>query len=298
MKSAKRLSPQIPQGQEERTPPSKRNLPGSKAQILASHSLSHSPEERYIVPALLRGLQLLKQFTAQDKVLTGAELSRRLSLPRASVFRMLQTLEHEGFVERVDDSSGYKLALGILRLGFEYLASLELTEHGKPVVERLRDESGFAAHLVVRDAREVVFVHKAPGVNASFHSIQVGARLPAHATVLGRVLLADLNLEALRLLYPEKELESYTAKTPKNVEELKRIIDQEKAQGYGLSQGGFESGISTLAAPVFDDQRRVIAALSITIPSLRLPDLDVKKMIPLVLSCAQDLTERMRRAHP
>ncbi len=265
---------------------------------VATQPQSHpAAEERYIVPALLRGLQLLKQFNAQDKVLTGAELSRRLGLPRASVFRMLQTLEHEGFVERVGESAGYKLALGILRLGFEYLASLELTEHGKSVVQRLRDESGFAAHLVVRDAREVVFVHKAPGVNASFHSIQVGARLPAHATVLGRVLLGDLSLEALRLLYPEPTLESFTAKTPKNIEELKRMIDQERAQGYSLSQGGFESGISTLAAPVFDDDGHVIAALSITIPHLKMPDLEMSKLIQLVQSCAKELTDRMSRVH-
>jgi len=254
-------------------------------------------EARYIVPALLRGLQLLKQFNAQNKVLTGAELSRRLQLPRASVFRMLQTLEHEGFVERVGDSAGYKLSLGVLRLGFEYLASLELTEHGRSVVQRLRDESGFAAHLVVRDGREVVFVHKAPGVNASFHSIHVGARLPAHATVLGRMLLGDLSLEALKTLYPEAELESFTAKTPKNIQELKRMIDQERAQGFGLSQGGFESGISTLAAPVMDHEHQTVAALSITIPSPKLPDLETKKLIALVQSCAQELTARLSRVH-
>jgi len=293
MRSAKGSSPTIAERELAKAKPHLTEPSGVHPLAQAEHSA----EERYIVPALLRGLQLLKQFNAQDKVLTGAELSRRLQLPRASVFRMLQTLEHEGFVERVGESTGYKLALGILRLGFEYLASLELTEHGKPVVQRLRDESGFAAHLVVRDAREVVFVHKAPGINASFHSIQVGARLPAHATVLGRVLLSDLSLEALRLLYPEKVLESFTAKTPKNIEELKRMIDQERAQGYSLSQGGFESGISTLAAPVFDDERHVIAALSITIPSVRMPDLDLQKLIALVISCAQELTDRMSRAH-
>jgi DNA-binding IclR family transcriptional regulator len=252
-------------------------------------------EERYIVPALLRGLQLLKQFNALNKVLTGAELSRRLQLPRASVFRMLQTLEHEGFVERVGDSVGYKLSLGVLRLGFEYLASLELTEHGKSVVQRLRDESGFAAHLAVRDAREVVFVHKAPGLNASFHSIQVGARLPAHATVLGRMLLSDLSLEALKILYPEAELERFTHQTPKNTQELKRMMDQERSQGYSLSQGGFEDAISTLAAPVLDDDRHVIAALSITIPSAKLPDLELESLISMVQSCAQELSARMSR---
>ena len=102
--------------------------------------------------------------------------------------RQLHTLERAGFVERVGDSATYRLGLGVLRLGFEYLASMELTEIGHPVITRLRDRTGCSAHLVVRDGREVVFVAKAPGASALFQSVQVGARLPAHATVLGRLL--------------------------------------------------------------------------------------------------------------
>ena len=146
-------------------------------------------DDRYTVPALARGLQLLMSFNRDERELTGAELSRRLDLPRASVFRMLQTLEQGGFVERVGDGASYKLGLAVLRLGFEYLASMELTEHGRPVIEDLRDLCGYSAHVVVRDNRDVVFVAKAAGRSAMFHSIQVGARLPAHATVLGRRLM-------------------------------------------------------------------------------------------------------------
>ena len=120
-------------------------------------------EDRYLVPALQRGLDLLAQFSRQTPELSGAELSRKLGLPRASVFRMLHTLEKSGFVERVGDSTQYKLSLGVLRLGFEYLASMELTEHGRPVIDALRDASSYSAHIVVRDQREVVFVAKAIG---------------------------------------------------------------------------------------------------------------------------------------
>ena len=138
------------------------------------------------------------QFNRNERELSGADLARRLDLPRASVFRMLQTLEQGGFVERAGDGASYKLGLSVLRLGFEFLASMELTEHGRPVIEGLRDATGYSAHLVVRDAREVVFIAKAAGRSALFHSIQVGARLPAHATVLGRVLMEDLTLAELR----------------------------------------------------------------------------------------------------
>lgn len=252
-----------------------------------------STDDRYLVPGLARGLQLLTCFTRQEPQLTGAELSRRLEVPRASVFRLLQTLEQMGYVERVPDSPNYKLSIGVLRLGFEYLASMELTEHGRPVIDELRDLTGYSAHLVVRDGRDVVFVAKAAGRSALFHSIQVGARLPAHATVLGRLLLADLDMAALSQLYPESPLPSYTPKTPTTLAQLKALIDQDRANGYGISQGGFETGISTIAAPVFNDSREVVAAISITVPAQQVSPEQAAQLVPQVQQAAAQLTHRI-----
>jgi len=250
-------------------------------------------DDRYTVPALARGLQLLMSFNRDDRELTGAELSRRLDLPRASVFRMLQTLEQGGFVERVGDGASYKLGLAVLRLGFEYLASMELTEHGRPVIEALRDLCGYSAHVVVRDGREVVFVAKVAGRSALFHSIQIGARLPAHATVLGRLLLSDLDLGGLRHLYPEEPLPAYTARTPTTLAQLKALIDEDRARGYAVSQGGFETGISTIAAPVYSDRSEVVAAVSITVPAQRVQEAELDVLINQVRDAAAQLTERI-----
>ena len=249
--------------------------------------------DRYTVPALQRGLDLLKQFNRHAPELTGADLARQLDLPSASVFRMLHTLEKAGFVERVGDSSRYKLSIGVLRLGFEYLASMELAEHGRPVIEALRDASGYSAHLVVRDQREVVFVSKATGRSVLFHPIQVGARLPAHATVLGRLLLADLDLAGLAQLYPETPLQAYTAQTPTTIAQLKALINADQVSGYGISQGDFETGISTIAAPVFNDAHEVVAAVSITVPAQQLLPAQTDILVPQVRQAAAQLTQRI-----
>ena len=255
--------------------------------------MSRAADDRYIVPALQRGLEVLGQFSRHRQEINGAELSRQLDLPRASVFRILQTLEKTGFIERVGESNNYKLSIGVLRLGFEYLASMELTEHGRPVIEALRDESGYSAHLVVRDQRDVVFVSKATGRNALFHSIQVGARLPAHATVLGRLLLSNLDMAGLSELYQGTTLEAHTAKTPTTLKQLKALIDADRANGYGISQGGYETGISTSAAPVFNDAREVLAAVSITVPAQRLVAAQTDVLVPLVQDAAANLTQRI-----
>lgn len=260
--------------------------------------MSTDADDKYIVPALQRGLELLGQFNRETPELSGAELSRRLELPRASVFRILHTLERAGFVQRVGDGNNYRLSIGVLRLGFEYLASMELTEHGKPVIEALRDQTGYSAHLVVRDAREVVFVAKAAGRSALFHSIQVGARLPAHATVLGRLLLSDLDMKALRTLYPEAKLQAYTPKTPTSLAALKKLIDVDRERGHGVSQGGFETGISTIAAPVYNDRREVTAAISITVPAQQLTDEQSQSLIPQVQAAAAHLSQLISHLPP
>jgi DNA-binding IclR family transcriptional regulator len=265
----------------------------AKDRAKANASADTASDERYLVPGLARGLQLLGCFSRSERELTGAELSRRLALPRASVFRLLHTLEQMGFVERVPDSPAYKLSMGVLRLGFEYLSSMELTEHGRTIIEELRNQSGFSAHLVVRDGRDVVFVQKAAGPNAVFHSIQVGARVPAHATVLGRQLLSDLDLAGLRQVYPQEPLPAVTPRTPTTVKALKTLIDADRTHGYGISQGGFETGITTIAAPVFNEQRRVVAAVSITVPQQQISPEETERLVPLVRQAAQQLTQRL-----
>lgn len=257
--------------------------------------LEHSGD-KYLVPALQRGMQLLGQFSRDERELTGAELSRRLDLPRASVFRLLQTLEQMGFVERVGDSASYKLGIAVLRLGFEYLASMELAEHGRPIIDGLCVATGLSAHLVVRDGREVVFVAKSSGRSLMFSSIQVGARLPAHATVLGRILLAGLSLEDLRYLYAGTELVAHTPQTPTTLSALQQLVEADALRGYGVSQGGFEAGISTIAAPVFDDHHKVTAAVSVTVPAQHVEPQALEEFVSQVCQAALRLSQRISHA--
>ena len=167
--------------------------------------------DRYNVPALERGLRMLCEFSRENRTLSAPELARRFDLPRSTVFRLLTTLENMGFVERAEGGRDYRLGLAVLRLGFEYLASLELTQLGTPLLQRLCEELRTPCNLVVRDGRSIVYVAKVAPPTPFASSVTVGTRLPAHATVLGRILLEDLTLPQLRALYPEDKLEDLLA---------------------------------------------------------------------------------------
>jgi DNA-binding IclR family transcriptional regulator len=250
----------------------------------------------YRVPGLERGLRILTEFSPREPVLGAPELSKRLGIPRTTVFRLLQTLESLGFLERADRDRNYRLGVAVLRLGFEYLSSLELTDLGLPLIEGLRDATGLTTHIVIRDGRDVVFVAKAQSHAPVFSSVKVnvGTRLPAHATTHGHVLMGDLSLDELRALYPEQTLERFTKHTPATVDELYERVKDDAVRGFAISESSFENGISVISVPVRNDTGRIAAVITTTIPR---PQIDAALLdgglIDKVRTAAEQLSLRL-----
>jgi len=247
---------------------------------------------KYNVPGLERGLRILQLFDRTRKILSAADMARALQIPRSTAFRIAQTLEHLGFLVR--ENEAYRIGPAVLRIGFEYIASLEFTELARPIVERLRDETGFSAQLVIRDGREVVIVQKAAGQSTFASNVNIGTRLPAHATILGRVLLTDADDRALAALYPAPALPKASSKSPRTVAELKRLVKEDRARGYAVSESFFEPGISAIAAPVRDGSGNVIAAVSITAQRPNLEPAELReRLVKQVLRAARDLSYQL-----
>jgi DNA-binding IclR family transcriptional regulator len=244
--------------------------------------------DRYFVPALERGLRLLGEFNSGTRAISAPEFSRRLGLPRSTVFRLLSTLEGMGFLERVGNE--YRLGMAVLRLGFEYLASLELTQLGQPILERLCADTRYAANLVVRDERSIVYVAKVSPPTPFASAVRVGTRLPAHSTVMGRILLQEFTLPALRALYPENRLEEFSKNTPRTVLELFNLAQIDRERGYALGEGFFEERISSIAAPVRDHTGHTVAACGITIPADHIDPQQVDPLIQRVCAAAAELS--------
>jgi len=295
---------------KQTTGPARRSAgPGKRAALLpeetpadldAAGANTEADEEgagasTYLVPGLERGLRILAEFSAREPVLGAPELSRRIGIPRTTTFRLLQTLEALGFIERANGDRQYRLSVAVLRLGFEYLSSLELTDFGTPLLERLRDATGLSTHLLIRDGRDVVFVAKAQTREPMFSSVKVhvGTRLPAHATVHGQVLMGDLTLAELRTLYPEKQLERYTERTPATVADLYARVREFAQQGYAVSEASFETGISVVSAPVRDQSGRIVAALTATVPRSDIGEAERAPLVAAVCAAAIDLSARL-----
>lgn len=226
-------------------------------------------EPGYMVPALERGLRMLQAFSRDVPVQSLGELARELDLPRATVFRLADTLEHLGFLVRDAETGEYWIGAAALKLGWNYLSSLELPDIAHPYLSRLRHRTRASAHLAVRDGAEIVYISRLP-VNAALTSnIRVGARLPAHATSMGRALLQDLGEAALVELYAGiPDLAPYSPETPRTVEALGALLKKDARNGgIVVSRGYYERGVISIAAPVRDSADVVVAAINITAPS-------------------------------
>jgi len=142
------------------------------------------------VPGLERGIAILRLYRRDRTKLAPPEVAAELGIPRSTVHRLLRSLEALGLLKE-DTEGRFALGAGVLTLGFEYLASLDLAEVAGPVLARLRDQLGCSTHLAVLDRANVVFIARYPARTAVQSSFGVGFTVPARKTRIGRLLLGE-----------------------------------------------------------------------------------------------------------
>ncbi len=221
-------------------------------------------EDRYIVPGLVRGLQVLGAFSPERKEMTLSELARELGLSRSAAFRTVYTLAQMGYLLQDPRDKSYSLGPAVLRLGYGYMATRELVEIALPELERLRDETDWSTHLGVRDGDRVLYMLRIPSRMGMGSIVHVGSRLPAASTTMGRVLLADLDEETMIALYRDRGQDAAPGRAARGRAEVMAQWARDRG-GETVDQiGSFEAGIASVAAPVRDMSGRVIAAINAT----------------------------------
>jgi DNA-binding IclR family transcriptional regulator len=219
------------------------------------------PQDRYLVPGLVRGLEVLAAFTPEARRLTQGEIAAALGVTRSAVFRVIYTLTELGFLLHDPASGRYALGPALLRLGHGVLPARDVIGVALPELEALRDATGWSAHLGVLDGMEVVYLLRVPARRGLRSIVRVGSRLPAHATAMGRVLLAGLEEEALAEL--ARRAPPRRAAMPA-LAVLARQARSDRARGHVMQLGSFETGIASVAAPLRDAAGGVVAAINLS----------------------------------
>ncbi len=214
------------------------------------------------VNSLARGLRVIRAFNRERPEMTLSEVAVHTGLTRAAARRFLITLQQLGYV--CTDGKRFRLAPRILELGFAYLSSIDIWNIALPVMEALSAELGESCSASVIEGCEIVYVARVPTRRVMSVSLSLGARLPAIATAMGRVLLAFL---------PEGKASERVATCPNcphtshsvtDRAELWRIVQQVRAQGWALVDQELEEGLRAIAVPLRGRSGKVVAAINVS----------------------------------
>jgi IclR family pca regulon transcriptional regulator len=231
-------------------------------------SSAESGGREEFVRALSRGLAVIEAFDRDHAALSLADVARRAEISRATARRLLHTLVELGYA--ASDGKRFSLRARILNLGYSYMSSLDLIEVAQPMMSELAAEVRESCSASVMDGHDVIYVARVPSAERIMSvSLNIGSRLPAHCTSMGRVLLAGLTQASLDAFFSNTPLPRMTERTVVDPLTLRSLVAETAERGWALVDGELELGLISLAAPIQDSAGKVAAALNISSHSSR-----------------------------
>jgi DNA-binding IclR family transcriptional regulator len=250
--------------------------------MMNNHSLYQGTQ------AIQRAVAVLKAFGPDPARLTAQQLSQRTGLNRSTVYRLLSALEHEGLVAAGEDGR-YRLGPDMAILGTLALRQLDLRALAQPVMRSLAERTGETIDLEIRHGARVMIVEEVAGDHLLNASSNIGTLYPAHCTATGKLLLAALPDDALAPILAG-ELCACGPRSITKPEALRAELQASLARGYATAYEELEAHLHAVAAPIYDHQRHMAAALSISGPSARLPRRREGEIARLLIAACAELS--------
>ncbi|HEV7792146.1 MAG TPA: IclR family transcriptional regulator C-terminal domain-containing protein [Pseudonocardia sp.] len=249
--------------------------------------------------SLERGFAVLLAFDEELANPTLAELAAATNLSRPAVRRLLLTLQRLGYVTGADGR--WRLTPRVLSIGQHYSASNAMIELAQPHLLALAEQTHESASLAALDGAHVVYVARVPVRRIMSINVSIGTRVPAHATSMGRALLAWAPAPVIERVIAESGLRRLTGRTITDPVAFHAALREVRELGYALVAGELEDGLISVSAPVRDQTGSVVAALASSTSSGR-TDLDRLRteVVPLLLRTAEDISADLghRAARP
>ncbi len=244
------------------------------------------------IQSLARGLQILDILEASPEGVSITEIAERLGVDKSSASRILKTLASYGYAEQNDSTRRYRLGPRVVQLGQRLLNGMTLRDQARPYLNRLVQETNECAHLAILSQGRAFYLDKVESSASLRVSAGIGTLAPLHCTALGKVLLAFGNIPL------PAELESYTPRTITNPEALRIHLEQARQVGYAIDDEEFEYGVRCVAAPVYDVNKEMVAAMGISGPVARVTLERIPELAAIVKNVVQSLTDHLSFKNP
>jgi len=247
----KRSSP-MPSAQSDKavSPEAAATVPTDLNSELAELTARHGDDADFVT-ALARGIAVMQALADKRRRMSIAQLSHITGISRAAVRRSLLTLAKIGYVAQDEDLRFY-LRPRILSLSHAYLSSTPLAVFAQPILDQLGEQLQEACSTAVLDGDETVYVARSSSSKLISPNINVGRRVPAYCTSIGRVLLPSLSQDELDAYLSRGKFYAYTNQTVTAPGELRKIIAQARESGYAYAKEQMEPRICSFAVPVLD----------------------------------------------
>jgi IclR family pca regulon transcriptional regulator len=222
---------------------------------------------REFIQSLERGLAIIRAFGPATPEQSVGELAGRTGLTRATARRFLITLTELGYVET--DGRLFRLTPKVLELGYSFLSGLRFVDVTLPHLERLVAEVDEDSEASVLHGEEIVYVARVPSSKMMTMAINVGGRLPAHATAMGKALLAALPLDQLEEYLASAQLRSYMPRTVTDPDVLRDQLERVREAGYAIVEQEVEEGLIAIATAIRDRSGKAVGAVNLSTNVLR-----------------------------
>jgi DNA-binding IclR family transcriptional regulator len=239
-----------------------------------------------------RALSVLDLFSVEHPELSLAEMARCMDVHKSSVLRILATLESAGLVAKDGRTGKYRLGLKILELAGRVLSRYDLRTVAGPYMEELARTSGEIIHLSIRDGDQIVYLDKKGQGQVLTVATRIGGRHPAYASAMGKVLLAGMPPEESEALIGSSPRVALTPHTITDAAVLAEELARVRSAGYALDNEESFPGISCVAAPIRDRSGRVVAAISVTVPTQRMGATRREELRRLVVETARAISSQ------
>jgi DNA-binding IclR family transcriptional regulator len=249
-------------------------------------------QSRYVIPAVVRATQLLECLCESRAPLGVTEISRALGINKNMVFRLLQTLQQQGWVVQ-SDGPKYRVGLRPFRCLCQTVQNTDVREAASTPLRELRDVTGEACYVAIVDGQRCLFVEHLESTRDVRANGRIGGSYALHCCAPGKVLLAYAD-ERLRASVLEGELAQNTLATITSPRQLRRELDRVRQQGYAVDLEEYTRGMLCLAAPVCDAQQQVVGSLGVTALTLYYTPAEFEALLaPQVLQAARSASANL-----
>lgn len=245
------------------------------------------------VRSVAKALRIVDLLVEAGRELSLADIAQGLKLPKSTTHGLISTLREFGYIEQSPENGKYRLGIRLFEIGSVVARSWDVRAVAVPYIEKLVSELQETVHLAVLDRGEVLYIDKRESYRPFCMVTEIGTRLPAHCTGLGKVLLAHLNPAELRRIIAEKGLKRYTPNTITDVGRLEEELERVHQRGYAIDNEELMEGLRCVAAPIYDREGKAVAAMSISGPAARLTGERLRRAIVLVTDTSSQVSRAL-----